>query len=321
MAMVVAAACRGAQPSPEPAAADLVKPLPSPLPDVAARVNGQAILTRNVAIAARQALKAPGVSDDKKPPLIRQTLFQLIARELLFQEAIARGLTPNQKALEQAYNEARVPYRDDRDWSDFLAQQGLDPEAFQAELRARYTIQALLEQEAVKVPEVGEAEARSFYEQNPTLFDSGPRLRARHILLRVPQEIGPPRKAEIRTKAEGILVRLRKGADFAKLATEFSDDEGTRRNGGLLDVFSRGQMANGFEDAAYALKPGATSDVVETEYGFHIIKLEEQLPAEKRAFEEVRGRIQQRLAQQKHEQAVQALVNALKAKARIETFL
>ncbi|HET8677287.1 MAG TPA: peptidylprolyl isomerase, partial [Blastocatellia bacterium] len=82
-------------------------------------------------------------------------------------------------------------------------------------------------------------------------------------------------KEEARKKAESILARVRKGEDFAKLASEFNPDA-TKETGGDLDYFSRGRMLPEFEQAAFALKPGEVSDLVETQYGFHIIKVEDR---------------------------------------------
>ena len=131
-----------------------------------------------------------------------------------------------------------------------------------------------------------------YYEEHKNEYEQ---VRARHILISTgPPEAAPPgaepdqegadkkakplSKEEARKKAESILARVRKGEDFAKLAGEFSDD-GSKETGGDLDYFSRGRMVPEFEQAAFALKPGDVSDLVETQYGFHIIKVEDRRPA------------------------------------------
>lgn len=104
-------------------------------------------------------------------------------------------------------------------------------------------------------------------------------VRARHILIKAdPQDMGetPGGREEARKKAQTILERVRSGEDFAALAKEHSDDEASKIEGGDLGFFGRGSMVPQFEQAAFALKPGEVSDMVETEYGFHIIKVEEQ---------------------------------------------
>ena len=104
-------------------------------------------------------------------------------------------------------------------------------------------------------------------------------VRARHILIKTdPHELGetPTGKEEARKKAQSLLERVRKGEDFASLAQEHSDDERSKPLGGDLGFFTRGSMLPQFDQVAFTLKPGEVSDLVETKYGFHIIKVEEQ---------------------------------------------
>jgi peptidyl-prolyl cis-trans isomerase C len=324
----VLGACSGDKTPPSPSTpptthseADLAKPLPSPLPDVAARVNGQAVPMRNVALAARQ-LGGGEVPDDKRPTLLRQGMYKLIVRELLFQEAVARKVPTDEKGMEQAYNEARIPYKDDAAWTAFLTEQGMDGETLRTELRIQYTVKALIEQEALKAAlPISDVEAKAFYEANPMMFESGERLKAAHILVRVPSGMPADRKGELLTRVQGILVRARKGEDFSKLAKQYSEDVGSKDKRGELQVFGRGQMKKQFEDAAYALEPGQVSDVVETPFGYHIIKLHERLPTRKLLYEQVVPKVKGYLQEQKRAANLEQLVSGLRTKARIETFI
>ena len=323
--LAAGAACSGgSKPSPRPftslSPADMQKPLPSPLPDVAAVVNGEAITSRNVALAARQ-LTSLVITTEKQGPLMREAMYKLITRELLFQEARDRNLVPDEKAMEQMYNEARVPYKDDAAWKEFLGKQGMDEQTLRTELRVRYTIKALLDQEAGKLPPVDEAQARTFYGANPKMFESGERVKVSQILLRIPAEMPLARRAELRTRLESVLLRARKGEDFAKLAGEYSEDPGSKGKGGQLGVIVRGTLHPNLEKAAFALKPGEVSDVVETPNGFYIIKLTERLPSVKLSFEEVQPKIRDYVTRHWREQGVEQLLNALKGKAHIEIYL
>lgn len=106
----------------------------------------------------------------------------------------------------------------------------------------------------------------------PALADG--RIQASHILVSFKGSRGPNQtrtKEEARTIIEGIIARLRKGEEFGKLAGEFGED-GTKARGGDLGVFGRGQMVKAFEDAAFGMKAGETSGVIETEFGFHVVK-------------------------------------------------
>jgi peptidyl-prolyl cis-trans isomerase D len=116
-------------------------------------------------------------------------------------------------------------------------------------------------------------------------------IRARHILVKMPTTGGEAAKAAARKKAEDLLAKVKAGADFAALAEKSSDDEATASKGGDLGFFGRGRMAPAFEAAAFALEPGQVSDVVETPFGFDVIKLEEHRDAGPKPLDEVRDEI------------------------------
>lgn len=163
-------------PAPDAAAIDVTTPLPSPLPRVAATVNGEPIAAAPIVAIAETALTKGLVKD--KLRAYRQTLNQFVERELLLQEALRRRISPDPKAIEQAYDLARVPYPDDAAWATALRSQGFTPDGYRAELRAKQTVDALLREEAQAVPEPTEAEIREFYDRNQALFEAGdpPRL-------------------------------------------------------------------------------------------------------------------------------------------------
>jgi len=143
--------------------------------------------------------------------------------------------------------------------------------------------------EAVKraVAERGEA-LRALYEERSGVYNVPEKIRARHILFAVPAGSDDAAVEKVKSEAEQALASLRSGADFAALASQRSDDPGSKSQGGDLGFFGRGQMVPPFEQAAFALQdPGQLSDVIRTTYGFHIIRLEERQPASSRSYDEV----------------------------------
>lgn len=139
--------------------------------------------------------------------------------------------------------------------------------------------------------------AEQFYKDNPARYHQPKRVRARHILVKV-DENAPPAAVEVaRKKIDALAVRLAHGEDFAKLASEASDDPGTKAQGGELGFFGPGMMAKPFEDAAFALQPGRVSAPVRTRFGWHLIQVEEVQPAQDRPLAEVRGAIARELAE------------------------
>ena len=133
-----------------------------------------------------------------------------------------------------------------------------------------------------------ESELQALYEQRSGLYNMPEQVRARHILLSVPEDASAEETEEIRLRAEAIREQLRESADFAELARELSEDHSSKVNGGDLGFFARGQMMEEFEAAAFLREPGTIGELVKTEYGYHIIRVEEHRDAQQRDFEEVR---------------------------------
>ncbi len=135
-------------------------------------------------------------------------------------------------------------------------------------------------------------EIEQYYQRNAkTLFTHKEQVHARHILIGVAQTATAKDKAEAKATAEAVLAQLRKGADFTKLAAQYSADPGNRNTSGDLGFFARGQMVKPFEDAAFKLKPGEISNVVETRFGYHIIKVDDHRPAGSDTLEQARPKI------------------------------
>ena len=119
-----------------------------------------------------------------------------------------------------------------------------------------------------------EEEIREYYEANESEFNKGKEVNARHILLRTADDADEETLAGIKAKAEDLLKQLKNGADFAELAKEYSEDPGSAPKGGDLGFFTQGRMVPEFDDAAFALAEGEISDLVKTQFGYHIIKVE-----------------------------------------------
>jgi peptidyl-prolyl cis-trans isomerase D len=172
--------------------------------------------------------------------------------------------------------------------------------------------------------QVSDVEIRNFYDQNRYRFETPDRVHPSHILfLTINPDTGQPlaeaEKAAKKTLANEVLAKVKAGEDFATLARQYSEDPGTKEEGGDLGWVSRGQMGTAaFEDPTFALQPGQVSDVVETEFGFHVIKMNERESAQRRPLEEVREEIigdllSEKAAldrQNKEDQAMMALRNA-----------
>lgn len=166
---------------------------------------------------------------------------------------------------------------------------------------------------------VPESEIEAFYQSNVQQYTTAEQVRASHILF---QTEGKD-EATVRKTAEDVLAKAKApGADFAALATQYSEDEGSKTKGGDLDYFGRGRMVPAFEQAAFAMKAGEVSDLVKTDFGFHIIKVVDHKPETSRPLAEVRAEIDDQLtsqrAQQQAEQQAKALEGVVKTAADLD---
>ncbi|HTY16788.1 MAG TPA: peptidylprolyl isomerase [Myxococcota bacterium] len=137
---------------------------------------------------------------------------------------------------------------------------------------------------------------RKFYDEHSDRYHVPERVRARHILLRLEKDAPDDKVADVKKRAEAALARVRGGEDFAAVAREVSEDPGSKLRGGDLGFFPRGQMAKPFEDVAFTLEPGKTSDLVRTDFGYHVIRVEAHEPAKDQSFDEEARPIAEELA-------------------------
>lgn len=165
---------------------------------------------------------------------------------------------------------------------------------------------------AMEASPVPMAEIKAYYDANMDRWRLDEQAKLRHILFSTEGK-SAEQKAEIRKKAEAILAQARSGADFAKLARENSTDETTAKEGGDLGWIFRGQTEPPFEQVAFSLKPGSIGDIVETSYGFHIVKSEGFEPPRVRPLEAVRDEIAGSLSQQKATELMQQTVDRLRS--------
>jgi peptidyl-prolyl cis-trans isomerase D len=156
---------------------------------------------------------------------------------------------------------------------------------------------------------------RRFYDEHPERYHQPERVRARHVLLRLAKGAPEEEVARVRAQAEAALARIRGGEDFEAVAREVSEDPGSKDKGGDLGFFPRGQMAPPFEQVAFSLEPGQTSEVVRTDFGFHVLRVEAHEPAQDQGFDEVARAIAEELVATERTSALAAETAEKLAKA------
>ena len=289
-------------------------------PDVVAIVNG-AEIRKSVLLerAARLQAEAP-TEETTSRAFYERMLDELVGAELLYQASRERVGDVDAAAIEQQLATLRQRFPDAAAFEQALAQEGLTLEGLRDEMKRDLGIRKLIETEVIPNVSVSDEDKKNFYAENPEQMRQPDRLRLSHILKRVAPDAPPEVKEATRVLIEDVLAQAREGADFATLAREHSEDPGSAANGGELTV-SRGETVPPFEAAAFALEPGGLSPVVETQFGFHIIKLSEKMEGQPIPYEQAEASIEQFLTQQAVQAEVESTVESLKESGTVELFI
>jgi peptidyl-prolyl cis-trans isomerase C len=291
--------------------------------DPVARVNGVAISALELNRASKVMLagqRGMTPSADQQKEFEKQALSQLVSAELLYQAGQKLEIKDLDKQVDDKLAKGRARFAKAEDFTKAMKDMNMDEKDLRDYTRRDLIITNFIEKTIVPTVNVSEEEARKFYDQNPDKFTKPESVKASHILLGVDEKASADEKKAAREKAEKLRKELAGGADFAALAKGNSTCPSSQQ-GGDLGYFSKGQMVPAFEKAAFALKPGEISDVVETQFGYHIIKLTDKKAAEKVEFKEARPRIEEYLKSQKVGAAVNDYLTEARKSAKIEMLL
>ncbi|HEX3701728.1 MAG TPA: peptidylprolyl isomerase [Vicinamibacterales bacterium] len=305
-----------AAPGTPPAAA---KPLPAQLPNVIAKVNGESVerWELETAIKGVEGRAGSPIPTDRHDEIVRGLIDQLVAFHVLSQEAHARKLDPTDTDVQVRIGQFKGSFPDEKAFEQAVTAQGMTLEQLQKQTRMGLEVSKVLDSEVNSKIAVADADVEGFYNQNTERFKQGETVHASHILIAVPQGADAATKSAARAKATQVLKQVKAGGDFASLAKANSQD-GSAQNGGDLGFFPKGQMEPTFEKTAFALKPGTTSGLVETPFGFHIIKVFERRPPRTAPLAEVAPQIKEFLTGQQRQTKIAAFVDHAKAKSKIE---
>ena len=311
-----------AEPAPEPAKA-VVAPVPRELPPVVARVNDEAVERWEIEAALREIALANmhPVPQSQRDELVRMLLDRIVDHHLAAQLARSRKLAVSDAELEADLRQMLGRYPSDRAFDDTLVGFGVSREQLRQQRRLSLEVAKLVRVAIAPSVKVSDDDVAAYYRDNSERFQIPETVTASHILIRANPDATPEQRAQARRRAAELLDQIRGGADFAKLAQAHSEDTGTAASGGLLGSFPRGQMDPAFEGAAFSVKPGEISDLVESSYGFHIIKVDQHQAANLPAFDEVKSDIRNMLVERGQQEGLSKLIEDAKTRAKIEILI
>ena len=259
------------------------------------------------------------LSDIRLSEIKKEVLENLIGRELLYQASREKEIKIDESVVNEQLAALKKRFPNEAEFNNALSKINLSEASMKSQLKRNAAIKELVDKEFAQKITISDKESKAHYASNPNLFKQPEQVQARHILIKIDSKADVSQKTEAHKKIENIQKRLQKGEDFAALAKEFSQCPSNAK-GGDLGYFGRGQMVPPFEQAAFALKTGAISDIVETGFGYHLIKVMDKKSESTIPYKDIKERLEQRLKQEKIQKEITLYVEQLKEKAKVERF-
>jgi peptidyl-prolyl cis-trans isomerase C len=247
-------------------------------------------------------------------------LENLIDAEVLYQQSQKEGVKVDDLAINEQIETIKKRFSDEAAYKKALEGMGVSEKEIRAQIQRGLAINQLLDNNVGQKITVTEEESKKYYNDNPNLFKQPEQVKASHILIKVAPDAEESIKIQARKKIETVQKKVRQGEDFGLLAKTNSEGPTAQRDGDL-GYFHRGRMAKPFEDAAFALNVGEVSGIVETQFGYHLIKVTDKKPARTIPYEEVQLRLKQYLKKEKGKIEIQGYTENLKKSAKIKRFI
>ncbi|MGA2554260.1 MAG: peptidylprolyl isomerase, partial [Smithella sp.] len=250
----------------------------------------------------------------------REVLESMIRRELLYQTARKSGIKPDENAINKDINSLKQQFSGETEYKNELSRRGINEEVLRARMIRNSLVQKYMDKEFTDKVNVTDKEIQDYYQKNIDLFKQPFQMRVNQIFIQSDSKGGDSRKKELRGKAEKILKNLKDDQDFADLAREYSDGP-TKNKGGDLGYLRKGQLEKQFESKIFALKKGEITDVIETEYGFHIFKVTDIKPETILAYENVKEKVKKFLVDEKTKQEADKYARKLREKTDVKILM
>lgn len=232
-------------------------------------------------------------------------LNSLIANKIIDIEAKSKNVEVTEEDVQKQIDKIAEQYGGRETFEQFLEMYGTSLDDIEENIKINAKIEKLLGPDV----EIEEDEMKAYFEENKESFDEKEQVKASHILV------------DSEDKAKEVKEKLQAGEEFADLAKEYSTDTSNNERGGDLGYFTRGAMVKEFEDAAFSMEIGQISDPVKTDYGYHIIKVEDKKPAKEATYEESKDEVKEILFQQKLPTVYQTWIQEKFSEYKIEILL
>ena len=291
----------------------------------AASVNGKSITKgqyeRELNIFKKRAAQQGRQLSDADLVMVKNEILEnLINAEVLYQQSQKVGVKVDDQAIDEQVASIKKRFPNDAAFQNALVEMQVSEKEIRGQIQRGLAINQLLDNQVRQNIKVTEAESKEFYDKNPNLFQQPEQVKASHILIKVAPDADKAKKEEARQKIEQVQKKVGQGEDFGTLAKTHSEGPTAEREGDL-GFFRRGQMVKPFEDAAFSMKVGEVSDIVQTQFGYHLIKVTEKKSPRTVTYDEVQLKLERHLKKEKEKSAIQAYIDGLKKSAEIKRFI
>lgn len=257
-----------------------------------------------------------GMSAEKIKSIQTRALAILVEKELQYQDALAKGLKPDDKAVDAEFNRVVARFNGRSEFEKAIKKAGFSEKLLRRFIARDLLSEKIRKQEVDDRVGISEAAIREYYETNKSRYMKPVEYRASTILVKVDPASTTEERAKLKERAEVLLKKIQDGADFGQLAYDNSDDM-SRIKGGDMGFFHTGRTVPEFEEAVKKLKIGEVSGVIESMYGYHLIKLTEKKEPRQLPYEEVKDKIRTQQIEKEKKQLFDAWMAGLRAKAKI----
>lgn len=289
-----------------------------------AMVNGVAIVRKDLDKALKSMQMKQGMKGQPNPmdtkEMAAEALDNAVTLELLKQECTKKKIEASDTEVDEKIGQIRKNFPGDKEFNEMLTKVSLTEAKLKEQLKQDMKIRKLIDTEVADKIQIDDAEIKAYYDSHIDSFKQKEQVQASHILVKTEAGDDDAKKAEAKKKITDIQQKLKAGGDFAALAKENSDCP-SKAKGGDLGFFPKDAMVKPFSDAAFALKTGEMSDVVETQFGYHLIKVTDKKPEATQTYDEVKEKIGRFLKQTKVQTDIQTYIEGLKKNAKIEKMI
>ena len=288
-----------------------------------AKVNDTVLTVTDLEKAVNEIMPAGvfhgGFSSEKRMSQRPKALEKMIDKELFYQEAVRKGLSAEDE-IDVDIKKTIKRLKGEKNYRAALKKAGLSEKQYKETLRKKHLVKKFIDEEVKDRAAASDKEIQNYYEKNKKKYFRPEARRIRNILIKVPPNASSKDRALKKQRAQEVIDKIKAGEDMSMVAWDYSDDP-YRVKGGDYGLVHRGRLDPDLEKKVFKLEPGRLSGIIETRFGYHVVKVEEVKAPEQMSLEDVSEKIKKELTEKKEEQIREALIKNLRGKAKIEKYV